>query len=187
MIIWIASYPKSGNTWIRAFLSAYLYSPNGIFNFSLLNNIEEFPDHKILNKFMDDKDLHNLQLVSKHWTTVQQFINSGKKFTFLKTHNAQCTINGNVFTNNENTLAFIYVVRDPRNVVLSMSNHFGITQEKSFNIIINKRYISYPEVNKQIVPANLIGSWNYHYLSWRNFTSVKNIIIRYFNENRREN
>ena len=40
MIIWIASYPKSGNTWIRAMLSAYLYSNNGNFSFDLLDNIK---------------------------------------------------------------------------------------------------------------------------------------------------
>ena len=47
MIIWIASYPKSGNTWIRSLLGAYLYSDNGIFNFNLLNKIDQFPEKKI--------------------------------------------------------------------------------------------------------------------------------------------
>ena len=39
MIIWLASYPKSGNTWVRSFLSAYYFSENGIFNSDLLKNI----------------------------------------------------------------------------------------------------------------------------------------------------
>ena len=56
MIIWIASYPKSGNTWVRAFLSAYLNSADGKFNFDLLDKINEFPDHNILNKLMDNED-----------------------------------------------------------------------------------------------------------------------------------
>ena len=43
MIIWIASYPKSGNTWIRAMLSAYFYSNDGNFFFELLDKIKEFP------------------------------------------------------------------------------------------------------------------------------------------------
>ena len=60
MIIWIPSYPKSGNTWIRAFLSTYLYSPDGTFKYNLINKIGEFPDHNILNKFMNSKDFHNL-------------------------------------------------------------------------------------------------------------------------------
>ena len=41
-------------------------------------------------------------------------------FTYLKTHNAMCTINNYPFTNSKNTAGFIYLVRDPRDVVLSM-------------------------------------------------------------------
>ena len=42
MIIWIASYPKSGNTWIRSLLSSYLFSEDGNFSFKLLENIQQF-------------------------------------------------------------------------------------------------------------------------------------------------
>ena len=179
MIIWIPSYPKSGNTWIRAFLCTYLYSSDGLFNFSLLNKIGEFPDHNILNKFMDSKDFYNLKEVSKHSHEVQEFINLNKKLTFLKTHSALWNINGNVFTNSDNTLVFIYIVRDPRNVILSMSNHFETSQEESFKTITNERYIIYPKFNNQIFPATFIGSWNHHYLSWKNFNSVNKVIIKY--------
>ena len=179
MIIWIASYPKSGNTWIRSFLSAYLYSSEGLFNFDLLNNIGEFPDNHILEKFMDNKKFHNLAEVSKHWIKVQEFMNLGKKHTFLKTHSALCNINNNLFTDNHNTLAFIYVVRDPRNVILSMSNHFEITQEQCFEILVNDRHIIYPKINKELIPSTLVGSWKNHYLSWKNCNSIKKIIIKY--------
>ena len=179
MIIWLPSYPKSGNTWVRAFLAAYLYTPDGLFDFKLLNKIGEFPDHNILNKFMDSKDFHNLGEVSKHWIKVQESINQSNKTIFLKTHSAFCNINKNAFTNNNNSLAFIYLVRDPRNVILSISNHFGTTHEESFNTITNERYIIYPEINKQMIPATLIGSWNKHYSSWKNCNSINKIIIKY--------
>jgi hypothetical protein len=179
MIIWISSYPKSGNTWLRAFLSAYLYSSDGLFNFNLLNQIGEFPDHNILGKFMNNKDFHNLGEVSKNWIKTQEFINLNNKNTFLKTHSALCNINGNVFTNKLNSLAFIYIVRDPRNVILSMSNHFGISQEESLNILINERYIIYPEINKTMIPATLVGSWGNNYKSWKNHNSINKIIIKY--------
>ena len=65
MIVWLASYPKSGNTWVRAFLNAYLHSPEGKFDFSLLDAIGEFPQHDILNKFMAAKDFHNLNNISE--------------------------------------------------------------------------------------------------------------------------
>jgi len=179
MIIWLASYPKSGNTWVRAFLSAYLYTTDGSFNFNSLNKIGEFPDHNILGKFMDSKDFHNLGEVSKNWIKVQEFINLSQENTYLKTHSALCNINENIFTTNGTTLAIIYIVRDPRNIILSMSNHFGKKQEESFNAIINERHIIYPIINKQLIPPTLIGSWRNHYLSWKNCNSINKIIIKY--------
>ena len=186
MIIWIASYPKSGNTWVRSFLGTYLYSSDGQFNHNLMYKIHEFPDSQILKKYMDIKNFHNLAEVSKHWIKVQSFINgfdlynySKDDHIFLKTHSSMCKINGNNFTSEENTIAVIHVVRDPRNVILSMSNHFGTSQEENFKNITNERYIIYSKVNHQIIPAMFIGSWNFHYLSWKNFNSINKVIIRY--------
>ena len=42
-IIWISSYPKSGNTFLRAMLSAFFYSKDGTFKQDYLKNISEFP------------------------------------------------------------------------------------------------------------------------------------------------
>ena len=179
MITWISSYPKSGNTWVRAFITTYLHSEDNNFNFNLLNRISEFPDHNILGKFMNNSDFHNLGEISKHWIKVQEFINLKSKFIFLKTHSALCNINGNIFTNNDTTAALIYIVRDPRNVVLSMSNHFGLSQEESFKTITNERYIVYPAMENKIIPCTLVSSWKQHYLSWKNSNLSNKIIIKY--------
>lgn len=48
MIFWIASYPKSGNTWLRALISAYYYSQDGVFNQNILKNIGQFPEKNTL-------------------------------------------------------------------------------------------------------------------------------------------
>ena len=45
MIVWLASYPKSGNTFVRSLLSSYIFSKDGNFNFDLLKNIKQFPDN----------------------------------------------------------------------------------------------------------------------------------------------
>ena len=54
MIIWIASYPKSGNTWVRSFLSAYLYSNDGSFSFDLLRKIQQFPKASYIKQFTEN-------------------------------------------------------------------------------------------------------------------------------------
>ena len=50
MIIWIASYPKSGNTWVRSFLTAYYFCENGIFDINKLNLIEDYPNKQFFKE-----------------------------------------------------------------------------------------------------------------------------------------
>ena len=58
MIIWIASYPKSGNTWVRSIISSLIYSNDGNFDFDLLKKIQQFPNQKYFEKFT--KDFQNI-------------------------------------------------------------------------------------------------------------------------------
>ena len=174
MIIWIASYPKSGNTWIRALLSAYLYSPKGNFEFNLLDKISQFPSQYYLEPFL--KNLKNFKEVPKYWIQSQNKINTENKINFLKTHNAMCTIQGNQFTNKHNTLAAIYVVRDPRNVITSLSNHYDISLNEAFEFITNKRKIIFENTSGDI---QYIGDWAGHYSSWKNANYFPKIIIKY--------
>ena len=41
-IIWISSYPKSGNTWVRYLLANYFYNPSRITNANIIDNIKKF-------------------------------------------------------------------------------------------------------------------------------------------------
>ena len=53
MIVWIASYPKSGNTWVRSLITSYLFSETGSFDFSLLKEIPRFPNAKQFSTLID--------------------------------------------------------------------------------------------------------------------------------------
>ena len=122
MIFWIASYPKSGNTWLRALLSSYFYSKDGIFKQILLENIAQFPEKKHFDCFAYDPKI--VTDTSKYWIKAQEKINSDNKLKFFKTHNILGSINNNNFTNKKNTIGGIYIVRDPRNVLTSIQNHY---------------------------------------------------------------
>ena len=142
MIIWIASYPKSGNTWIRSLLSSYLFSESGKFSFELLKNIERF-SIKIDKANIKVKSNYQTE-ISKNWIPSQIKINRDKKIRFFKTHNAMCAINGNKFTDKQNTLATIYIIRDPRNLVTSLAHHYQLNINDAFNFLTNKRKIIFP-------------------------------------------
>ena len=180
MIIWIASYPKSGNTWLRAMLSAFFYSNDGNFSFELLDNIKEFPKHsEYLNKISAGK---NLVEIAKEWIPAQTMLNSKLRTPtiFLKTHSAICSIDGSDFTDEKNTLAALYIVRDPRNVVSSLSNHFNLSIEKSLELIVDKnKTISNPTDKNKNIGLTVLSNWKTNYQSWRDWKSVKVKIIKY--------
>ena len=131
MIIWLASYPKSGNTLVRSMLSAYNFSRTGEFNFQLLQNIKQFPNRTIFNYLGVDTS-NKLEIV-KNYISAQEVINKrdGNSIRFVKTHSALQSINGYPFTNYKNSLGAIYIVRDPRKVVLSNANHYQVALDES--------------------------------------------------------
>ena len=184
MIIWIASYPKSGNTWIRSLLSSYLFSKDGKFVFEHLKNIEQFSS----KNFSSDKieDLHYQARISKNWIPCQKILNQDKKIHLLKTHNALCSINGNNFTDKFNTSAAIYVVRDPRNLITSLSHHYELSLDEAFGFLANKRKIIFPtnaeKKEKDIKNRedfNFLSDWSTHYHSWKNINFCPIKIIKY--------
>ena len=165
MIIWLASYPKSGNTWLRALLSSYYYSNNGIFNFDLLKKIEQFPEKKFFLKFTKNFELPIT--TSKYWIQAQNKINEKKKINFFKTHNSLCNINGNNFTNKKNTLGCIYIIRDPRNILTSIKNHYELSYEDSLKFMLNENKYTYDHFKKNdFGDFQFISSWQKHYNSW---------------------
>ena len=84
MIIWIASYPKSGNTLLRSMLSAYFFSKDGFYNFDLIKNIKQFPNITLFENL--DIDIRNEEEVIKNYIKVQENFNKKKSIQFCKTH-----------------------------------------------------------------------------------------------------
>ena len=178
MIIWIASYPKSGNTWVRSLLSTYLYSDDGSFNFNLLKKIQQFPDKNYFKYFI--KDFSDIKKVSDYWIAAQDRINlfNENKTTFFKTHSALCAFDKNLFTNKNNTQAVIYVVRDPRNVITSISNHFSLDLEESYKFITNRNKII---SGNDFSMSTVLGSWSDHYTSWSKIKFSPILVVKYEN------
>jgi len=183
MIIWIASYPKSGNTWVRSFLNSLFFSEDG--NASLHIKIGQYPLKSHFKKYIND--FSNINEIGKYWEVSQNLINTDRKFKFLKTHHVLCNINGNNFATIKNTLGVIYVVRDPRNVVTSVLNQYlkkNYTEAMNFmfdkNHCIDVESHSHKNLSNKEIMYTLISTWNNHYNSWKSFP--KNyFLIKYEN------
>ena len=183
MIIWIASYPKSGNTWVRSLLSTYLYTEDGSFNFNLLKKILKFPSKVYLKYFIED--FSDIKKISEYWISAQERINlfNENKSVLLKTHSALCTLENNSFTNKQNTQAVIYIVRDPRNVITSISNHYSLSIEESYDFMIDNKKILTSDRwgGKDFGISEVLGSWSQHYKSWQNIKFAPILNIKYEN------
>ena len=181
MIIWLASYPKSGNTWIRTFISSIIFSKDGISNFNNLEKISQYPMRRHFHNLVEN--FQNINEIKKNWIVSQEKMNQNNKIKFLKTHHINCKIGSDSFTNLDNTKGVIYIVRDPRNVVTSIKNHFSLnTYEDAKKFIFDDhRWLGFVSDKNKIrdnkLPT-LISSWSTNYKSWKNM-SENFLLIKY--------
>jgi len=181
MIIWLASYPKSGNTLLRSMLSAYFFSKDGFYNFDLIKNIKQFPNIYLFENL--DIDIRNEDEVIKNYINVQAKFNKKDSFQFCKTHS--CLFNYKdkyPFTNLENTLGVIYVVRDPRNIVTSYANHHSMSLENVADMMIEESSMG---GNLNVVKSGdrttvHTGTWAKNFQTWKSFNfENKYLLIKY--------
>lgn len=193
-IFWISSYPKSGNTLIRAILLGLFFSEDGKVSLKNMDDIGLFETTRRLNfiKEINKKDFYNLndlKTLSKYWQKIQinQELDIKKGFGFLKTHSCLVSVKNNFFTSENITKGYIYVIRDPRDVCISWAKHSNYSIDDSINFMCNPLSIlkwintsKHSELPKEIFPVSLISSWSEHVKSWTNNNMlIPKLIIKY--------
>ena len=164
MIVWLASYPKSGNTFVRSMLASYFFSKDGSYDFNLIKNIKQFPHGGLFQKL--GIDINNQSEVIKNYIRVQDIINKVRSIKFFKTH----SFFFEQFTNLNNTLGVIYIVRDPRNVIISFSNFMNMSIEETLKFMTKGKGDG----------LSWIENWSKNYNSWKVFKEhQKYLLIKY--------
>ena len=176
MIVWLASYPKSGNTLLRSLLSSYFFSNDGDFKFNHLYKISQFPAvHHFTSLGINISDENE---VFKNFINAQNLINEqNKDLKFFKTHSALCKMNDCNFTDLKNTLGVIYIIRDPRNVVTSYAHHYNLNINEATDALLDKSsFLVKTDKNCKA----FMGSWDFNYNSWKKFELKKKyLLIKY--------
>ncbi len=175
MILWLASYPKSGNTFLRSLLTSYYFSKDGKFTFDLLKNIQQFPSSELFAKI--GVDINDKFEVARNYIKTQELINKSKNLQFWKTHSSFCKMyNKFNFSDLNNSLGVIYVVRDPRNVVSSFANHNSKTIGDTTKLLMNELATGNEKDNVEVY----MGSWAFNFNSWKIYkASNKYFLVKY--------
>jgi hypothetical protein len=178
-IIWLASYPKSGNTWTRAFLH------------NLLINPKEPADINALNRFClgEDKAQYYTQFESRPLTELtfkevmalrpkvhQLLTEAFPDSVFVKTHNFLGEIEGVPLVTMEHTAGAIYIVRNPLDVVISYSHHYGVDIDTAIEQM-NNPLMGTPTT--EMVVRQVYGTWSMNVQSWTQVPMPSLHVMRY--------
>ena len=184
-IVWLASYPKSGNTWVRAFLANYLADQadpvpiNALAPYCYNDRAAVLYERVSGRSFqqLSDRDLNSLR-PRVHVALAQQ--ESGA--VFVKTHNAIVEIEGVPTVHPASTLGAVYVLRNPLDVAVSYAHHYGL----SYAAAIDNMARSAAQVARQDRAApQLLGSWSDHVGSWTRNAVTLLALVRFEDLRRR--
>ena len=178
-ILWLASYPKSGNTWLRAFLHNLIHDRGGPLDLDALSQ----------STLMDAGREHYEPLLDKAWhkvtaldaallrPRVQAAIAASRKGTVMvKTHTMLTRLSGVPSHDPDLTAGAIYIVRDPRDIAVSYADHLGIAIDATIDSMATPDAVTYTTRNGV---AEFLGSWSQHVTSWTAQEGPTVLVLRY--------
>ena len=173
--ILLVSYPKSGNTWLRAIISNLLvkrndFSLNDLKEIQLLSSKKNFKNFKKI-PYDQEGDI-NFDWTSDNIIKCQDILNKQNlTHKFYKSH----SVRHKKFTNETVNLGFIYIVRDPRDVVVSLSKFAGGSIDRAIHELLYSHY----SVTRANGVKELLSTWDLHIKSWREYQSVSRLFLKY--------
>lgn len=149
MIIWLASYPRSGNTLLRTILQQCMSL--GSYNHEVSKNLNEIHSLKDVDKWVG-----NLPMPSQ-WDEFYEFTSQSKEIVFIKTHLPP-----------KDGQPAIYIVRDGRQAIASYLEYYRQYNPDS-NITLQKL----------ILGTEIYLGWSEHINAWNIFERPNTLILRY--------
>lgn len=179
-LLWIASYPKSGNTWVRAFIENYLRNRPRAIDINTLHQVSQAESRSFLYQpFVKGGDTTAASV--EEICAIRPLVHAdmarrAQGTVFVKTHNFHGEFAGHPLHNSSVTSGAIYIVRNPLDVVLSLASYFGHTLDEAIEHMAEDRTGTPNE--KENVPQ-IITSWSMHVQSWTQDTGAETLVLRY--------
>lgn len=178
-IVWLASYPKSGNTWTRVFLANYIFNRtapmpiNQVHRLGMGDSIEKAYRLVAGGRF----DLANYrQSLALRDKVLKGIVNNDADINFVKTHNRRTRAFGVELIPPHLTRSAVYILRNPLDMVLSYARQYGMTPAAAVTAI-GRSDNSTAGANGTV--AQFLGSWSEHVRSWAGCHRFPVLVLRY--------
>lgn len=179
-ILWLASYPKSGNTWLRVFLANLILDEPEPLALKRINEVCSSEPNEVWFKPLAKKPVSELseKKIAELRTRAQEHaVGLNKNIMPMKTHSLCGKDHGYPIISVKATIGVIYIVRDPRDVAISAADHYGLTIDQAIEMMADHR------ARGRGTPGNtvheLMGSWSDHVRSWTSWKPTPKMLLRY--------
>lgn len=180
-IVWLASYPKSGNTWTRIFLANYLanretpLSINEAHRFCMGDTIPRTYS-MVAGRPIDTSDL--ALTIRLRPRVLRAIVANNADVNFVKTHNINVVapMEGGELIPPTLTRGAIYIMRNPLDMVMSYARHYNLSHADAVEHVCHKDNANQPD---ETAVAQFLGSWSDHVQSWADKPKFPTLVLRY--------
>lgn len=184
-IIWFASYPKSGNTWLRIFFSNLI---RGKAEPVCINELERTPIASARQIFDDAVgyeacDLSHEEIDRLRPEVYEYLSRKTDDIRFLKIHDAFTFVDNcpdKPLISYQATRGAVYIIRNPLDLVISLADHMSVPIDQAIEKLNNDDFCfgnRSDRVRSQLRQRLL--SWQGHVRSWVDAPDMDIHVIRY--------
>ncbi|MCL5776663.1 sulfotransferase domain-containing protein [Limibaculum sp. FT325] len=178
-IVWLASYPKSGNTWTRIFLANYVFANdtpipiNEVHRLGIGDSVT-VTYRKVAKGDFDPSD--HQRTLALRGKVLRGIVANDADVNFVKTHCINAKAFGVELIPPHLTRGAVYIIRNPLDMVLSYARHFGKTPADAAAAIARDDNTT---VGKSDSVKQYLGNWSAHVRSWTRTKAFPVLVVRY--------
>jgi len=166
---WLASYPKSGNTWVRMFLESYAVGSLDLHKMQFVRGDNDQYYWQSLSPYPTNQCGNDLLLLLRSAVLTHLVANSPFRPVIVKTHFVNAALEGLPAFPSLLTAGSVYLIRDPRDVVISFARHLGM----SIDEIIPRMNAHDYHLQDETGSFATLGTWSEHVKTWQDSCVVR--------------
>lgn len=182
-IVWLASYPKSGNTWVRIFLNNYLNEDEGPADINDLDEGLHAGSRALFERLtgLESTELTSAEIDRARPVMYRQWARESTEPLFVKVHDAwRRNDMGQPIFPAEATALALYIVRNPLDIVASLANHYALSCDEAIDVMGDEQR-ALATSTRSAAPQlrQFVSSWSEHARSWLDLSGLPLHVVRY--------